>query len=62
MPNQTEAAEKSRPSNNGVGKQSNGSGKWKIGSDTSDREKFSTPIPLPAFPRNESPGRELYYK
>lgn len=61
MPNQPEAAEKTRPSSNGVGEQVNSSGKWKIDSDTSDRENFSIPIPLPAFPQNGSPGRELYY-
>lgn len=61
MPNQPEAAEKTRPSSNGVGKQVNSSGKWKIESDTSDRENFSIPIPLTAFPQNGSPGRELYY-
>ncbi|KAJ4705705.1 PQ-loop repeat family protein / transmembrane family protein [Melia azedarach] len=60
-PNQIDSAEKTGQRFNGVGRHVNSCGKWTIVSDTYDRESVSTPIPLPAFPQNESPGRELYY-
>lgn len=37
-------------------------GEWTNGSDASDRgHNLTSPIPLPAFPANASPGRGLYY-
>ncbi|XP_025013370.2 uncharacterized protein LOC8270529 isoform X2 [Ricinus communis] len=61
--NQTEEAVKlTQGVKNGGLKQINNTEKWRNGSRILDKGNIlSSPIPLPAFPHNNSSGRELYY-